>query len=58
MTDIGLSIGIQSAMTLKRDGIQNGLDNDGYEFSLGSDWGSIRTGGSTAGVSATLMDDH
>ena len=30
-------------------GVDNGLDNDGYELSLGGDCGSIRTGDSKAG---------
>ena len=49
VTDSGLSIGVESAIALNHDGVDNGLDNDGYEFSLGGDWGSIRTGDSTAG---------
>ena len=49
VTDSGLSIGIESAITLNQYGVQNGLDNEGYEFSLGGDWGGIRTGDSTAG---------
>jgi len=34
---------------LNHDGVDNGLDNDGYELSLGGDCGSIRAGDSTAG---------
>ena len=49
MTDSGLTIGVESAIALDHDGVENGLDNDGYKFSLGGDWGSIRTGDSTAG---------
>ena len=49
VTDSGLSIGVESAIALDHDGVENGLDNDGYKFSLGGDWGSIRTGDSTAG---------
>jgi len=49
VTDSGRSIGIESAMKSNHYGVQNGLDNDGYEFSLGGDWGGIRTGDTTAG---------
>ena len=48
-TDSGLTIGVESAIALDHDGVENGLDNDGYKFSLGGDWGSIRIGDSTAG---------
>lgn len=34
---------------MNHDGVDNGVDNDGYELSLGVDCGSIRTGVSKAG---------
>ena len=34
---------------MNHDGVDNGVDNDGYELSLGGDCGSIRTGDSKAG---------
>mgnify|MGYP001957776932 FL=1 len=49
VTDSGRSIGIESAMKSNHYGVQNGLDNDVYEFSLGGNWGGIHTGDSTAG---------
>jgi len=49
VTDNGLTIGVKSTILLSHDGVSNGLDNDGYKFSLAGDWGSIRTGDSTAG---------
>ena len=49
VTVSGLSIGFESAIAFDLEGLENGLDNDIYKFSLGGDWGSIRTGDSTAG---------
>ncbi len=34
ITDSGLTIGVESAIALDQDGVENGLDNDGYKFSL------------------------
>ena len=40
VTDSGMSIGVKRAVALNHDG----LDNGGYGFSLGVEWGGIRTG--------------
>ena len=39
VTNSGLTIRVESAVALNHDVVENGLDNDGYEFSLGRDWG-------------------
>ena len=36
-TDSGLTIGVEYAIALNHDGVDNGLDIDGYEFCLGGD---------------------
>ncbi len=49
VTESGLSIVIKRAIALYHDGVSNGLDNDGYNFSLSGGLVSIRAGDSRAG---------